>query len=200
MKLKIILLFTLLFTLLVSVTAKAQEIQEKYILVADKSYGKEIIQLPVEWAPGMNLEGFEELRFSPSWKDPDSPDFWSLVLSWNVIAEEPLTVHELEANLHSYFDGLMKPNHWATDFPAPILQLRITETNPNGGTYTGEMRYFDGFHTGKVITTRIKAEQFHCAKTDKTIVLFRMSPQQFDHEVWDGLNAITHRTDYCSQR
>jgi len=200
MKTNVILSITfLVLALSLGMSLRAQDLQDKAILIADESYGKEIILLPVEWAPNMTIEGFEELRFSPGWNDTESPEFWSYVLSWDVKASDPLTSNELEINLEQYFDGLMKPNHWAKEFAEPAVKLMHAGTTPDSYNYTGKMRYFDGFHTGKVITTNIMAVQFFCMKTQRTIVVFRISPQSYDHPVWDRLKAIKKRADFCAE-
>lgn len=176
---------------LFTTTISAQSLKDASIVKADTTWGKEIIKFPVEWAPAMTLEGFEELRFSPGWSDKDSNQFWTYVLAWNVTATTSLTAAEIEHNLEAYFDGLMKPNHWARNFPEPLVHIAKTNNTANGVQYQGKMKYFDGFHTGKMITTNIMAEQIFCTTTQKTIVVFRISPKEFDHEVWNDLATVT---------
>lgn len=178
-------------------TMMAQDLQDKSILMADESYGKEIIQLPVEWAPGMTIEGFEELRFSPGWNKVESPQFWSYVLSWDVKATAPLSQYELETNLEHYFDGLMRPNHWAKEFAEPLVQLIPAEPENGNVYYMARMKYFDGFHTGKVMSTNIQVTQHFCEKKQRTIVIFRISPKTYIHEVWKELQAIRKKTGTC---
>jgi len=198
MKINVLLTISAFFLSIVLQTALiAQNVQDKSILIADESYGKEIILLPVEWAPGMTIEGFEELRFTPGWDKSESPQFWSYVLSWDVMATDPLSQHELETNLEDYFDGLMKPNHWATEFAEPLVQLMQAAPINGNAYYTGRMKYFDGFHTGKVMSTNIQATQHFCEEKQRTIIIFRISPKPYEHEVWNDLNAIKKRADFC---
>lgn len=185
----------LLIFLLFAAIGLAQE-QDLKILKADAIWGKEIIKFPVEWAPGMTLDGFEELRFSPEWNKPDSPQFWSLVLAWKVKASQQLTLTEIKHNLKHYFDGLMKPNHWATEFPGPEVTLAFSETEENK-LLVGKMRLFDGFHTGKTIVINMSALQTYCDDTGKTIVIFRFSPKDYEHRIWEELKAITLLPNSC---
>ena len=166
--------------------------QKEYplFLKAASSWGSEIIPFPVAWAPRMTINGYEELRFAPDWSNPESPIFWSLVMGWSITSDHKISVTTIEENLKYYFDGLMKPNHWAKEFPDPIVSLDIIHTQESTGIYEGELDVFDGFHTGKNITLRIQAvQEFHPNK-NITYVLIRFSPQHFDHQVWDNLKSI----------
>lgn len=201
MKTAYISVLTLIGILLVSTHTLGQDVQKLAILKADTSYRKEIIPLPVEWAPGMTLEGFEELRFSPGWSDTTSTAFWSYVLAWDVKATAPLSSEEIVLNLERYFDGLMKPNHWATTFPEPVVILAPPKKGTSKtGRYEGKMKYFDGFHSGQMITTYILAEQTFCPTTHTTIVVFRISPKPFHHSVWKDLKTVTKKDNSCATK
>jgi hypothetical protein len=192
--------YLLFLSMLTLVTGMSQEMQEVSILEADASWGKEVIKFPVAWAPKMTMEGFEELRFAPGWSDITSEQFWTYILAWNIKTKNPLTPTEIETNLENYFDGLMKPNHWAISFPEPLVLFVKNEKQRTRKYFIGKMKYFDGFHTGKVITTNIKAEQFFCNQTNRTIVIFRISPKELDHPVWDTLATIKRKPTSCESK
>jgi len=170
--------------------------QDLKILKADSLWGKEIIKFPVDWAPGMTLNGFEVLRFSPEWNNPGSPQFWSLVLAWKVKVDTLLTLKEIKHNLERYFDGLMKPNHWATEFSGPEVTLAFSKTEKSK-LLVGKMKIFDGFHTGKTIVINMLARQTYCNDEGKTIVVFRLSPKDYEHRIWEELKAITLLPGSC---
>jgi len=175
----------------------SQNVVEPSLLYSVDNWKKEIISFPIEWAPNLNLKGFEELRFAPYWSDPESEDFWTLVMAWKVDAHDRLTMEEIENNFEAYFDGLMKPNHWATTFPRPTA-LFISNPNKNGThAFIGKMKLFDGFYTGKSVTLNIKAQQYFSKKTNKAIVILRISPNGFEHSIWEKLNNITHKPLPC---
>ncbi len=184
---KSILLFILSLQLFSSFS---QEGKDLTIFENSKKWKQEIIKFPLDWAPKLNLTGFEELLFSPKWKDTKSDDFWSLVIGWKVNATLPLPLKTIEYNLYSYFDGLMKPNHWAQKFPAPIVHLR---KNKHG--FYGTMTFFDGFHTGKVIIVNILGTQKFYKEYNKSVVSFRLSTKKFHHKVWNKLTSIKIKRD-----
>ena len=184
---------SLMFLILSSALVYGQESKEPAIL-SENDWKKEIIKFPVEWAPNVKLEGFEELRFSPFWSNPESDQFWSLVMAWEVGSPVELTEEEVEYNFESYFDGLMKPNHWATTFPRPTVIFISNPEKDDIHSYVGKMKLFDGFHTGKVISQNIKVVQHFDAALNETTLIFRISPKNFDHKIWDELNNISKKT------
>ncbi|OSY88543.1 hypothetical protein WH52_07290 [Tenacibaculum holothuriorum] len=168
----------------------SQEKEELVIFKNSKNWKREIIKFPIDWAPKLTITGFEELLFSPKWKDNKSDDFWSLLIGWKVNTAFALSLRDIEHNLHSYFDGLMKPNHWAQKFPQPIIHLR-----KNTFGFYGTMTFFDGFHTGKVITVNILGEQKFDKRFHKSIITFRLSPKSFHHRIWKNLTSIKLKKD-----
>ncbi|MDT0554837.1 hypothetical protein [Patiriisocius hiemis] len=186
--------YILFLLLLCNTIVHGQDIQQKAIVVADSSWGKEIIPFPISWAPKVHLTGYEELRFAPEWSNPKSDDFWSLIMSWKVDAKQSITTEVIVANLAGYFDGLMKPNHWAQEFPSPqVIIQNITKENT-----VFRMKFFDGFHTGKVITVSVVATQTYCKEIGKSIINLRFSPKDFNNPIWDALNKIEVQKDICT--
>lgn len=183
-----------IITLFCSIFTFGQKIEDISLIKADSTWGKEIIKFPIEWAPNLKVKGFEELLFSPKWSDPKSDQFWSLVIAWNIETETPLTLKEIENNFKGYFDGLMKPNHWATEFPNPAVNF----TKKLNNNFNGKMTLFDGFHTGKIINLNIKAEHHFCEKTKKMILVFLISPKEFKNKIWKTLNEVQLKKDFCN--
>lgn len=186
-----------LILLFFSTISIAQEKEELSILKADTTWTKEIIKFPIDWAPEMKVKGFEELRFSKGWSNKESDTFWSLVIAWSIETDKPLTTEYIESNFNAYFNGLMKPNHWATEFPEPNTLFVKQETSDKSDISIGRMRLFDGFHTGKIIVINIISQQFFCKSTGKTIIVFRISPQDFEHLVWENLKSVTIKPNIC---
>ncbi|KGL62588.1 hypothetical protein [Polaribacter sp. Hel1_85] len=182
----------LFFFKLISVLG--QEKEDLSILKNTKNWKKEIIKFPIDWAPNLKLKGFEELLFSPKWSDKKSDQFWSLVISWSIEAKENLSKKQLEYNLKSYFDGLMKPNHWAKDFPDPEVSFIKNYDH----TFNGKMTFFDGFYSGKIITVNIQVEQTFCENNNKTIIIFRLSPKEKRHKIWKTLNELELNEKLCN--
>jgi hypothetical protein len=174
--------------------AISQHAQELHIVEADNAWGKEILNFPLEWAPKMTVKGFVELRFSPGWSNKNSEEFWSLVMAWNIHANSLLTLKEIVLNLEGYFEGLMKPNHWATQFPEPKLVLQEQSKKK----FVGTMKFFDGFHSGKMLNINVYIEQTYCKLKRRLVVIIRFSPQPLENSIWKKLNEVKLRADFCS--
>lgn len=171
-------------------TNLAQE-KEFAILNADTTWGKEIIHFPIDWVPELKLTGFEELRFAPKWGTPEHDNFWSLAMAWQVKAAVPLELSEIIKNVEFYFDGLMKPNHWATQFAAPNLLLLPNKEAQNKIAFYGKLKVFDGFYTGKIISLNIKGESVYNPQLGVQTIVLRYSPKSYDHSIWQALQNVT---------
>ncbi len=187
------------FALLLCVSALISAQEEDFTIVeADTTWRQEIIKFPIDWAPRMNVNGFEELRFAPHWPDKNHEEFWSLVMSWSVITDSEISLEDIKLNLEGYFDGLMKPNYWAKEFPEPKVTFFEFTKTAKGKSFKGTMRFFDGFHTGEPITTHILGSQVLCTTTGKSIIIFKFSPQEYGSPVWDQLNTIEMKDHICN--
>ncbi|MDP5093433.1 MAG: hypothetical protein NWQ17_08975 [Polaribacter sp.] len=185
---KTILLYILFFYIY---SFSAQENEKLSLLKNTKNWDREIIKFPISWAPNLKVNGFEELLFMPKRADPKSDEFWSLVIAWKIEAKKPLSKIEIEGNLKSYFDGLMKPNHWSADFPEPKVNFTRNKGQNSDINFIGKMTFFDGFYTGKVIDVNLLIEQYFCKKQQETILIYRVSNKNFNEKVWQELNEIT---------
>ncbi len=181
-----------------SLVVVAQEKTQTSIVIADSTWSTEIIPFPIDWLPKLTLKGFEELRFAPNWSDTEHDEFWTLAMAWQVKTNREISIQDLEFNLHHYFDALMHPNHWAKEFPAPKLVLKALEMSDSDAMIIkGKLTFFDGFHTGKVMTVNILGNQTLCETTGRSVILFRISPKDYSEPIWDTLNAITINDEDC---
>ncbi len=179
---KILILIVLFFQFLLGFS---QSKTDDSIFENTLNWKQEIIQFPIDWAPKVELQGIEEILFTPEWSNPESDHFWSLIIGWKIDRISLLSLEEIQDNLFGYFDGLMKPNHWAKEFPEPKIHLK-----KGGNNFHGYMTFFDGFHTGKVITVNIQGDQRLYQNERKSIITFRISPKEQSHPIWNQLKPI----------
>ena len=186
-------LFIIIFCFMISISF-SQEQEKLSIIENTKNWKKEIIKFPIDWVPELDVKGFEELLFSPKWNDKKSDGFWSLVMSWKIKASSRLSKKKVTYYFKSYFDGLMKPNHWVKEFPEPKVTFKKSSKNK----FTGKMIFFDGFHTGKVMIVNIQAEQHFCRKNKSNIIIFRISPKKFNNSIWKNLHQLKLKNNNCN--
>ena len=194
MKNKLFIAFLFVF----GFTTFSQDKAVKTIFENPFHWQTEIIDFPIDWAPDLHFKGFEELLFAPNWSNPKHKEFWSLVIGYAVEAKNLVEISTIEKNFEAYFDGLMKPNHWSENFPKPVVKFEKTHPNSNL-SFKGNMQVFDGFHTGKVINLTIKGEQYFCHQLKKSIIKFYISPKDENHKIWETLNKINLKDNFCPE-
>lgn len=189
--------YRVLILLLCAGSCLCQETQELSILKSDTTWQKEIITFPIDWAPGMTIKGFEDLRFAPEWDQSESEQFWSLVLAWKVETEHVLTKTVIINNMDAYFNGLMEPNDPTIIIPKTNLLLLEKETDSSRSAWIGKIKVYDNFHTQDMITLNISVVQYFCETTQSAQVVFRFSLQPFEHPIWRSLNEVKPQQTKC---
>ncbi len=194
-KLLIILLF-------ICVLSSGQTNQEVNLIHLDSNWGKEIIQIPFWFAPEINYEGYEDIRFAKGWENIESAGFWTLAFAWDMnLYSEPKTAF-FEDNLKLYFDGLMKVVNEDTSLTIPKTKVFLTqgESINKSSIFKGTIETYDAFTTKEIITLNLIIENYYCEKTNKYLPLFRISPKDFSHESWDMLEKAKLITSLCENK
>ncbi len=192
---------TILFILLsCSIYSNGQQKEEINLIQADSTWGQEIIQIPFWFAPDINYHGFEDIRFAQGWEKIDSPGFWTLAFAWDINLKTKPTTKFFEDNLKFYFDGLMKVVNEDTLLTIPTTKTVIIEKEQKKEitTFTGTLETYDAFTTKKMITLNVTIESYYCKKTKTYLLLFKLSPKDFNHKAWEMLNKVTLHSNVCN--
>ncbi|RSK38672.1 hypothetical protein [Mangrovimonas spongiae] len=166
------------------------------LLTVDSLWTKEWFEFPIHFAPNMNYKGYEEAYFPEHWSNQDSPDYWSYVFVWNIDGQLPLGEQQLEHDLQLYFDGLMTVVNKNKDFKVPQSTIVIIQQNKNA--FKGKMRLYNAFHTKRMMLLNVMVSSHYCKTQNRTLVLFRFSPSDFNTEIWNKLNRITLQSNSCN--
>jgi len=158
------------------------------LLAIKDSWRSERLTFPISFAPSLDYDGIEEVRFAAGWQDKNSPEFWTYTFLWYLDTNPELTKRKLRYDLAAYFDGLMNlvSDGKSKNFPSEVTVKRIG----NSAFYEGEARIYDAFFTKDMITLHVSIEEQYCKLDDKYTVLFRFSPKETDDAIWTTLNAI----------
>ena len=159
------------------------------LLKTEATWGKELFAIPLHFAKDIKLKGFEDARFPKGWNDTESPNFWTYAFAWKVNIDTSLTLTQVEDYIRKYYDGLLSGVNKEKDLVLPETTVEIIKTN--AGDFTGKATIYDTFTTKKPLVLNVNIEQTLCDKNGKSIILFRISPKNFDHKVWNTLKAIT---------
>jgi hypothetical protein len=180
----------LLIWLLINGLAFGQSVET--VLEAPETWVTEIIPFPIDFAPGIQFTGFEDLRFSPGWSKSESDQFWTYMFVWYVDYEKPLTEDQLTESFNFYYDGLTD-----IDIRNEMDTLKTNQLNKSiclfvktAAGFSGKMQIFDSFFTQDYITLNILVTESICTKTDKHIIQCNVSLKPFEHEVWGIFDEV----------
>ncbi len=179
-----------------SIITFGQEKDDLHFLEADSTWAKEIIEFPLGFAPEIPFEGYEDLRFAEGWSNKDSPGFWSYVCAWRVNGRIEPTASMLEYYMQLYFDGLMNigPNRIGDENIHSTAAVFHKETET---TYGGKIKTFDTRYTKNLMTLNVEIEVQFCPNSNATIVLFRLSPKEFEDGMWVKLKKVKVKDGFC---
>ena len=183
-----------------SLSVFSQEKQEKGAFVSDSTWLKEIIKFPISFAPEIKYKGYEDLRFAKQWRAKNHSDFWCYTFVWHVEGVQKFTAKQLEKDLGYYYDGLMKAVNKKKEFTIPKTTVLIVNTKGFGydtSDFVGKIRVYDSFNTEKMITLNVLAKVINCDENNTSNIIFRLSPKDFDQEIWKRFKTIELRKDIC---
>ena len=177
----------------------AQDKKAINLLDVDDTWRKETLFFPFPFARGIELEGKIDVRFSSGWSDQKSPLFWSYAIGWDITRKEKFTEAELEQIMVSYLGGLMKAVNRDRDFIVPEAIAVFVEVPTENETiaYKGKVRMHDSFFSKEIIVLNVVGELAFCEQDGRSKLLFKLSPQDLDHETWEYLNQAKFRQEAC---
>ena len=76
-------------------------------LPAPEGWLTETIPFPLDFAPELDYQGLEELRFAPGMFKTESENLWSYTFVWWFPDSTEVSNERLEKDLSRYFEGLM---------------------------------------------------------------------------------------------
>ncbi|WP_111682576.1 hypothetical protein [Winogradskyella tangerina] len=193
--------FFVLLALLYSFSAFAQDHKDKEILVADSTWSKELIMFPLGFAPEIDYEGYEDIRFAKGWNDPKGDSFFTYAFVWNINLEEPPNASMLNEYMALYYDGLMTAvnKDQSVTVPDSEIKFEIDEDSSDALNFKGIMKVYDAFFTKKIITLYAKVESFYCIDQNKYMLLFRISTLDYQSTIWNQLQTIQLTANHCDK-
>ena len=185
------LLIPLVLCLATESPATAQETTDlPFYLPTPQGWRTETIPLPLDFAPELEYEGLEELRFSPGMFAEIEVDFWSYAFIWWVPEETHFDAERLRLDLESYFRGLMTAVAKAREFdpgePEYVVELEAVESSSSDhAQWQGTVSTYDAFTTRKPIKLGVRIEIVPCPSQGHVAAFFQLSPQPIHHRIWE---------------
>ncbi|MCE7991566.1 MAG: hypothetical protein HEP71_06285 [Roseivirga sp.] len=185
---KSLLLIALLF---IVGLAYSQESKPETVLSAPDTWGPEIFSFPLDFAPSINYQGFEDIRFAPGWSDTTANDYFTYTFVWYLDNDPKITTNKLTDHVKAYFGGLMTAVSERDDLPAVTASF----AKQANGTYTGSVNTYDAFFKKKALALNIITETSHCIKSGKYVVWFKLSPKDLKAPLWKTFEAVKLKVD-----
>ncbi|HTE49309.1 MAG TPA: hypothetical protein VK698_00440 [Kofleriaceae bacterium] len=137
-------------------------------------FRSEMIPFPLEFAPGLDHRGVEELRFAPGFFDPAAPGYWSYAFVWRLEDAAALDAAGLARELEVYFQGLLG----AVDreaVQASRTPIAVT-ARPAGVGLVITAHLIDAFKTKQPVTLTGTAERRACPSG--AVWIFALAPER----------------------
>ncbi|WP_271767733.1 hypothetical protein [Aquimarina algiphila] len=165
---------------------------KKTPLLFPEHWRSEVIEFPLEFAPSLQYSGTEYICFSPGWGKQGAPDYFSCAFLWVIDQDPKLSAKNLETAMETYFDGLMNT---VSKSDQNSTQKNITSKaffeNVNEGVYVGKILTYDAFTTKKEVSLNIIVNNSFCNAQNKHLILFTISPQAPDHQIWKKMKTLS---------
>lgn len=179
--------------------SSAQKEQSLGVFESDTTWLEEIIPFPIHFAPEIKYQGFEDLRFAKQWRDSNHEAFWSYTFAWHITSIEEFDENILETNIKYYYDGLMTTVNKKKDFEVPESTVQFVRANGDSSDidYIGKLQVYDSFNLEEMINLNMRVKVYHCQQNTSTTVVFRISPQNFNHSIWEQFKDVKLKLEDC---
>ena len=177
----------------------SQDTAEISLLETDDTWRKETLSFPIPFAPGIDLEGDADVRFSKGWADSESPLFWTYTFAWDLSIEEKLSEGSLEEIMEEYFDGLMNvvKKDKEQQLPKTVALFIQSEATEDHHEYRGKVSIYDAFFSEEIVVLNVLVHHRYCNITDRHIYFFKLSPQPLHHRIWSEVHGVKTRSGIC---
>jgi len=169
-------------------------IPEAKVLKTPADWRLERIPMPPGFARDIRLRGQEEIRFAPGMFNPQSPNYFTCIISIVADDEPVIDAPALKEFLEQYYQGLSVAVGRRKQLKPDLAQMKATvKDGPPAPvattTYQADMIFFDSFSDGRKITLHIEATVNPLHATKQTGLLLLVSPSAPGSEPWKALET-----------
>jgi len=156
----------------------------------------EVIPFPIGFAPDIDLEGVEELRFAPGWRDAESAEYFTYSFIWWLDGDPDISPNALQGYLLDYYRGLYnavskREDKNTDEFTTNLYATRERAWVPGASAnYRAEVSWVDPFVTEKPLTFEMMICSWTCPKQNKTAVFFLVAPKGTGPDAWEKLRGL----------
>lgn len=179
---------------------------EKFQFHTPDTWKSEVILLPPRFAPDLDWNGVESIRFAPGMFQPDSESFFSYLLVFLIAADDDVSEAAVHEQILVYYRGLAKAVMGGRGLPVDAdsfkLKLESGDSDKGGPNpadagegqvtfWTASLDWIEPFATRKPQTLHFEV---HLWKNGgRPVVYFTASPQERDHAIWKEMRGYREK-------
>jgi hypothetical protein len=153
---------------------------------------------PLPWTSKLTYHGFEDIFFSPNFRETDSPEYHSFLFFFWLDGKHLLSAEQLQADVLTYFRGIAEERGRNYGFTPDLSKVSATYkedslASPTFGSaparaFSGQVTIWDTH--GKTITLNSEVRISDCETPDHTAFFFAQSLEPRDADMWKRIDAI----------
>jgi len=185
--------------LFIDLTAQPKE-KAPVLLKSPTDWKFERMDLPFDFAPGINYKGFEEIRFSPGMFDTTSDYYFTYVFAISISNTKQIGANEIKTFLNKYYRGLsMSAGKEKKLLPDTSLiksnVMFLNKINATCYTYEASVIFFDTFTNGRKVILTMEIEIAQDFNSDGAYMIAIVSADNETEEIWNKLHDIRKAID-----
>lgn len=187
--------YTLLISLLICFyNASLAQVPNPQLLHHPADWRFERIDFPLDFAPDLKYEGFEELRFAPGMFDRASDTYFTYLFTISLNTKS-FTDKDLEVFLLIYFKGLAKTVSASKNMKIDVskIKLELKADLNKVRTYHALLKFLDVFNEGEEVLLNLEID----IKSNKhnSYIIALVSPKPKSDDLWEKLYKIKDLID-----
>lgn len=170
---------------------QAQDTQPQFLtLPAD--WRSEVLNFPLDFAPDLEYQGLEELRFAPGMFDTTATDYFTYMFVMVLEGSHDFTIPETKKFIASYFRGLSSAVGQGKEISVDTSLITVTVMRPDIKTgkhegYFITVNFIDTFSGGRLVTLNMESVVLYQKDGQKTYIQALISPQPKYSATWKEL-------------
>ena len=159
--------------------------QKPELLPIPTDWKFERMDLPLDFAPELSFNGYEELRFAPGMFNTQSSHYFTYLFALHITDKTEFSEADLVDFLEQYYRGLSKAVGETKKMKVDVSKINVTiKKIKDSQTYQSSVNFFDTFTDGQEVILNMELEVFENYQKNSCYILALVSPQEKDNEVW----------------
>ena len=189
--------YIFLLSVFISLQLNAQDVKPE-ILNIPENWKFERMDFPLDFAPEIKYEGFEELIFSPGMFDIEAPDYFSYIFVMSINNKKEISKEQLEKVLLDYYLGLSLAVAESKEIVVDTTEITASVTEvendlPNNWNFNAEVDFIDTFTNARKIKLAMELDVNYDDVSQRLFILAIVSPTTKKDPVWETLSK--HRSE-----